>query len=319
MPKVSVIVPVYNTSKYLNKCLDSILNQTLKDIEVIIINDGSTDMSSNIIETYNDSRIVSINQPNSGISITRNNGIKKATSSYIMFIDSDDWIERSMIEELYSTVINNNSDLVVCDFYEYYEDTKLKKEIKVENFATTTLNNNPGLLFNINSSPWNKIYCRQLLIDNAIEFPINLKYEDAYFVLKCLNAANNISKVNKPLINYLIRGGSETTVVDKRIFEIFQILELIKDIFKENDNKELSRYLEYFVINRLSVYNISQIKQKDKRLGMKFIDDSFNYLDTNYSGWRNNVHYLKSNSKAKQLIKSHKMLTKMIVKLGIGA
>ncbi|MEG2684867.1 MAG: glycosyltransferase, partial [Erysipelotrichaceae bacterium] len=151
MPKVSVIVPVYNTSKYLNKCLDSILNQTLKDLEIIIINDGSTDISPSIIETYNDPRIIFINQPNSGISITRNNGIKKATSNYIMFIDSDDWIELTMIEELYNNAITNNSDIVVCDFYEYYEDTKLKKEIKVENFATTTLNNNPGLLFNINS------------------------------------------------------------------------------------------------------------------------------------------------------------------------
>ena len=114
MAKVSIIVPVYNVEKYLRKCLDSLINQTLKDIEIICINDGSTDKSLEILEEYKnrDSRIILLNQENSGQSIARNNGIKKATGEYIGFVDPDDWVENNMIKCLIDEIKSEKVDLV---------------------------------------------------------------------------------------------------------------------------------------------------------------------------------------------------------------
>ena len=102
MKKLSIIIPCYNTEKYINKCLDSVLNSTLKDIEVIIINDGSKDSTLDIIKSYKDKRIIIIDKENDGVAMARNDGIKKATGEYITFIDSDDYIEPTMYEEMYN-------------------------------------------------------------------------------------------------------------------------------------------------------------------------------------------------------------------------
>ena len=113
MPKVSIIVPVYNVEKYLSKCLDSIVNQTLKDIEIICINDGSVDNSQSVLEAYakKDTRIKVINQENLGLSCARNKGIDIAQGEYIGFVDSDDWIDLEFYEELYNNAINTQSDI----------------------------------------------------------------------------------------------------------------------------------------------------------------------------------------------------------------
>lgn len=115
MPKVSIIVPVYNVEKYLSHCLDSLINQTLKDIEIIVVNDGATDNSPKIIEKYaqKDSRIRVVNQKNQGLSGARNSGVKIANGDYISFVDSDDWLDVNFIEKLYSSAIKNNADIAV--------------------------------------------------------------------------------------------------------------------------------------------------------------------------------------------------------------
>ena len=118
MNKVSIIIPVYNVQKYLRKCLDSIVNQTFKNIEIIIINDGSSDNSLNICKEYSkkDKRINIINKHNEGVSKARNTGLLYATGEYISFIDSDDWVEQNMIEELYNSITSNKADLCICNF-----------------------------------------------------------------------------------------------------------------------------------------------------------------------------------------------------------
>ena len=117
MPKVSVIIPVYNVEKYLSECLDSVVNQTLKDIEIICVNDGSPDGSAAILEEYaqKDNRIKVITQENRGLSEARNSGLKIASGEYIAFLDSDDYIDLKFFEQLYKRGIESNSDVVVCE------------------------------------------------------------------------------------------------------------------------------------------------------------------------------------------------------------
>ncbi len=127
--KISIIIPIYNAEKYIKRCIESVINQTYKNIEIIIINDGSTDDSINLINRYknNDSRIIVINQKNSGVSIARNNGIKKSSGKYVMFVDIDDWLELTMVEEMVKTIKAQDVDVVRCNYFRNYEDNTQKK------------------------------------------------------------------------------------------------------------------------------------------------------------------------------------------------
>ena len=196
MPKISLIVPVYNTSKYLNKCLDSLVSQSLKDIEIIIINDGSTDNSEKIIHAYKDKRIKYISKKNEGIGKTRNLGISKATGEYVAFVDSDDFLDRDFCFKMYEKATKDKLDIVMCDYYE--KKVKLKK-ITFIDFENTNLKSTPELINNINLGPCNKIYKNSLLKENKILFEENLKYEDAPFVIKAFIKAKKIGKVNECL------------------------------------------------------------------------------------------------------------------------
>ena len=143
MTDISVIVPIYNAEKYLNKCIKSLINQTKKELEFILVNDGSTDSSEEIIKSYKDKRIKYYKNENQGIGKTRNFGIDKATGKYIMFLDSDDYLVTDACEEVYKKAETENLDLVVCDFYRIEEDKK--EEIKMPEFKNTTLKKYPNL------------------------------------------------------------------------------------------------------------------------------------------------------------------------------
>ena len=119
---ISIIVPIYNTEKYLKKCLDSLINQSKKELEFMLINDGSKDNSEEIIKEYKDERIKYYKNKNQGIGKTRNFGIEKATGKYIMFLDSDDYLEKDACELLYKKAEKENLDLVVCDYYKVYSN-----------------------------------------------------------------------------------------------------------------------------------------------------------------------------------------------------
>ena len=316
---LSVIVPVYNTEKYLRACLDSILAQTCQSFEIIIINDGSTDGSGDILKEYENKyidKVKVIYQENSGIGYTRNRGIEEANGKYITFIDSDDTIEPTFCERLCLQAEKYNLDMVVSDYYEVNENTGKKSIFKVSDFNITNLKESPYLLFNINSSPWNKIYKREMLINANIRFPETLKYEDVLFVLEAIDRSQKIGKVSMPLVNYLIREDSETTVMDLKVFDIFQILDRLKDYFIESSNYEfVNEYLEWFVINRITVYCLQQRYQKDIKAAEKFIDQGYSYLRDNYVSWKKNHMYIKSNSISKRIIKNNRWIVKFYVKI----
>ena len=306
MVDISIIVPIYNASKYLKKCLDSLVNQTKKELEFILINDGSTDDSESIIKSYNDSRIKYFKRSNHGIGKTRNFGISKSTGKYIMFLDSDDYLEVNACEVLYKKIDKEMLDLVVCDFYRVVNDSKIIE--KIASFKNTSLKDNPNLLLNVNLAPWNKIYRSDLIKNNNIKFIEDLKYEDAPFVALSLLKSKKIGKVDKPLINYTIHEKSETTVRDERIFDIIKIVDIIRNYFK--DYTWSREVIDTLTIKILVNYNIQGRNIKDKDIRNKFIDETFSYLEKNIPNYKSNI-YFKERSMLKSFIEKSKVLSKL--------
>ena len=183
--KISVVLPVYNVANYLRKCLDSLVNQTFEDFEVICVNDGSTDLSLGILEGYalSDSRFKIISQENKGLSGARNTGIQHVQGKYVLFVDSDDWLEENALEELYNHVKGFDSDITMFKFRYYNEDTNefsenqnSKLEIIPESLTTSNFNYNDVLdiLFKISHAPFNKLYKKSFL--DKCSFPEGLRY-----------------------------------------------------------------------------------------------------------------------------------------------
>lgn len=288
MAKVSLIVPIYNTEKYLKKCITSLVEQTLDDIEIILINDGSTDNSEKIVKSFKDKRIKYISKNNEGIGKTRNLGIEKATAEYLAFVDSDDYLCKDFCEKMYNKAKKDKCDLVICDFY---KDEDILKEINFISFKDTNLKKMPELINYINLGPCNKLYKKDLFKNKDNRFIENLKYEDAPFVIRMLISANKIGKVDKCLTNYVIHDKSETTVRDERIYDILKIVEImVKDLEKENHPKN---YVTNLITMILLDYNIQQRYIKSKKERNKFIDKVFIYLNEIDHNWKK-CEYLKT-------------------------
>ena len=205
--KISIIVPVYNVESYVEKCLDSIINQNYINLEIIIVNDGSTDMSGDICENYlkKDDRIVVIHQNNQGLSMARNNGINIATGDYIGFVDSDDWIEPDMFFTLYTIAVENDADISMCNFY-YTHDSGYKSPFSNETTGTKVLTGVHKITHNIriaNNFVWNKLYKRSLF--NKARFPKDKLYEDIFLVYKLIDSANKMATTSQCKYYYLRR------------------------------------------------------------------------------------------------------------------
>ena len=203
--KVSIIVPVYNAEKYLEKALNSLVSQTLPDIEIICVNDGSTDNSLEILERFSnlDERIVVVTQPNSGQSVARNLGLKLAKGEYIGFLDADDWVEPDTFEKLYFKA--NGSDISICSIKvcsndgEKLDDPYLSLKVFPKNFDEKVFTHNDcsDFLFRICVTPWNKIYRRDFLSSFSIKFQDGVNFEDNIFFLESfLNASSVVLERN---------------------------------------------------------------------------------------------------------------------------
>lgn len=305
MAKVSLIVPIYNSQNYLEKCIKSLLNQTLKDIQIILINDGSTDGSEKIIKSFDDERIVYISKNNEGIGKTRNLGIDKATGEFLAFVDSDDYLNEHFCEYMYQKAVNDDCDLVVCDFF---EDRNTLVGIKFKDFKDTNLRETPELINNINLGPCNKLYKKSLFDDKSNRFEENLKYEDAPFVVKMLLSANRIGKVNDYLTYYVIHSNSETTIRDKRMYDILEITDIIVNDLKKVDYPNDS--LVSLAVMILTDYTIQQRYISDVKYRHYFINKAFKYLNNLDRKWRR-CSYLKRFPSLKRYVKTSKLLTKI--------
>lgn len=301
---VSIIIPCYNAEKTIKRCLESVISQTYKNIEIVIINDGSIDKTDSIIKKYiNDNRIKYYNRSNHGIGKTRNFGIKEATGEYITFLDSDDYLPNDAIDNLYKLAQKNKLDLVVSD---YYVDNKNIKSEKIKSFPITNVKNNPNLIFDINLAPWNKLYKKEL-IEN-IKFEENLKYEDAPFVIESIIKAKKIGKLDKETYYYVVNPNSETTIRDERIFDIFKILDIIGRLVE--NKKELTEVYKTLCIRIICNYNIQQRYQKKIKTANRFINKGFYYMKKVDPKYKHSV-YFKNRSKNKALIEKNKFLTKL--------
>ncbi len=306
MADISIIVPIYNAEKYLQKCLDSLINQTKKEIEIILVNDGSTDDSEKIIKTYHDQRIKYFKNKNQGIGKTRNFGIEKATGKYLMFVDSDDYLAVDACQKLYNKITKEKLDFVICDFYRVEKQQKIK--IEIPHFENSTLKENSKLLLTINLSPWNKIYKTKMIRDNNIKFLENVKYEDAVFVINCMKYSKMIGKLDEALNYYVIHTNSETTIRDKKVFDILVVVEEIRKSLKDIDI--LKADLDTLTISILMNYNIQQRVQEDWVVGKKFIEESFNYLRDNIPDYRKNS-YFKTRGIIRTFIEKNEIITKL--------
>ena len=287
MPKVSVIVPIYNVEKYLEKCINSLLSQTLEDIQIILVNDGSKDNSGNIAKEYeknNKDRVIYVEKENGGLSDARNYGLKYATGDFIAFLDSDDYIEKDAYEEMYNKAIEENADYVECDFiWEFPNKIRIDKQYPYKN--------KKEMLSFVRVVAWNKLIKRQLITDNNLEFPKGLRYEDVEFTYKLIPFINKFAYVDKPFIHYVQREGSIANVQNERTAEIFTVLDNVIEFYKKNNIYEEYRdELEYNYARYLLCSSLKRMcKIKDKTIREKLLTESWGRLNLNFPNWKENV------------------------------
>ena len=248
---ISVIIPAYNVEKYIEKCVDSITNQTYKNLEIILVDDGSTDNTGRLCDCFakNDQRIKVIHKQNGGLSDARNFGIDIAKGKYILLIDSDDYVDSIIVEFLYNDLKNNNADISTCLAQDFLENSKIKLKENGKNFnsvlGTESALENLMYLKNVTVSAWGKLYKKELF--NNIRYPKGKLYEDLPTTYRLFSNAKIVSMNTKKLYYYLIRKGSimNSKFTKKRMDSLYfakEETEFIKkhfpNIIKSAINKE---------------------------------------------------------------------------------
>lgn len=215
MSEISIIVPVYNVAKYLARCLDSLQNQTFKDIEIICVDDGSTDNSGQILDKYaqNDSRIKVIHQTNGGLSCARNSGIKIANGRYISFVDSDDWVDKDFIEKLYDAIIRNDADIAAASIIRKREhNEKFRVHYTAENCFETLAEKIAACSLPKCCYVWNKLYKKEIIAD--WQFKAGVYFEDVLWMPEVLKKSKKL--VSVPSVNYYYWANPGSTVKQKQ-------------------------------------------------------------------------------------------------------
>ena len=245
---VSIIIPVYNAEKNIEKCLDSVLGQSYNNIEVILVNDGSTDKSLEICNKYEkvDSRVKVIDKKNTGVSDSRNTGLKVAKGEWISFVDSDDWIDKEMIKKMHSKVVSTNFNVCICNYYNVVQEKNISNILNTDNrksFIDEILGTSGGFL-------WNKLYKRDLIGKQKFDGEVCM-CEDLLF--NCKLAENNIVNyciIEEPLYYYyknengVLRWKKDSTKLNvlRYIIEYYE---------KNNENKEADKYRLMYISDYL--------------------------------------------------------------------
>ncbi len=234
-PLVSVIIPVYNVEEYVEECIQSVLNQTYKNIEVILVDDGSTDGSGEIFNTYSDERLTVIHQENEGLAEAWNVGIATANGEYIYFIDSDDYISKTLIENLLVSIVKTGSLIACCDYTrkkdELYSGYVLNAKIRDTFSAINGLFNDRGYRFYV----WNKMFHRSIF--EHVHFPKGELYEDIKPMYQAFKSVSQVAYVKRPLYFYRNRQGSITHKYNTRSYDRVRAINyIIRDC---KDNREL--------------------------------------------------------------------------------
>ena len=255
MPKVSVIIPVYNVEKYLEKCIESVINQTLKDIEIICVNDGSTDSSRKILEKYKnrDSRIKIVDKENGGLSSARNAGMKVAVGEFYSFIDSDDWVEHTMLEKMYNNITTMNSDIAICAVHQFDETNQKIDDSNpyyTLGFFDETFDNKAfsykdvkPFLMDVCVMAWNKLYRKKFVDDCNARYPDGLIFEDGPFFFSIFFKTQRVSIVRDFLYYYRInRKNSIIQKAGKKFLNVIDVIEIMFSKIKDLPDFEDIKY-----------------------------------------------------------------------------
>ena len=296
MAKVSVIVPVYNTEKYLERCFDALVNQTLDDIEIIAINDGSTDNSLKLLNDYQTKypgKIKVYTKENGGQAAARNMGIKLSIGEYIGFADSDDYVDVNMYECMYNLGISKNSDIVECHYHYIQETHNGRKELATRGVIKEH-KDNKDMFINPQVSPWNKIYRRDILLKDGVDFPEGLIYEDTSFYIKTIPYIRKSAYIDEHFVYYFLRGNSTMNAnKSRKVADIFAVLtDIISFYKKKNFYNEYKDELEYFCVKIIFCSSLSRIgRVKDKKLRKELINKSFDFVNTYFPQYKKNMYF----------------------------
>jgi len=307
MIKVSIIVPFYNVEQYIEKCLNSLVNQTLKEIEIILVNDGSKDNSEKIARQFEEnypSKVKYYEKTNGGLGDARNFGINYATGEYIAFLDSDDYIEPTMYEEMYKKAKYENADMIECDFWWEYPKRK-KQDIGLE------YSNQKEMLQKARVVAWNKLIKTEIYQNHPeARFSVGLRYEDVEGFYKILPYIKKVAYVRKPFIHYIQRQGSISNTQNKKNEEIFTVLENVINYYKTNNiYEEFKQEIEYIYTRYLLCSSFLRIvKIKDKNIKKQLLNKTWENLNSKFPNWKKNK-ILKQKSSKNLYIKSVNKIT----------
>lgn len=237
MPKFSIIIPVYNVEKYLDRCILSCINQTYKDFEIILINDGSKDNSGGICDKYakKDSRIKVIHQENAGVSTARNVGLKNTSGEYIIFVDSDDFVELNMLEKLNNILDHNEADCIIYNLNNIIENKFIYGEEVTNNMIKL-------IITEIVNFPWNKVYKKNIIEKYNIQFDKKIEIgEDLLFSITYISKIKKIYLLNEKLYNYVIENNNSLTAKYKenKYEQLMFVDDKLKEYLKLYNNKKL--------------------------------------------------------------------------------
>lgn len=294
MCQVSVIIPVYNSEKYITRCLDSVINQKkAPSIEIIIIDDGSTDSTPNILQEYKKKyRFIKVlTQKNQKQSVARNNGLSAASGKYILFVDSDDYLDATMISSMYNAIELEKTDLCVCGIEKIFNNRTEqeitccfeKSERIIADYLTKQREMDVGL--------WNKLFKRSLIEEHHLAFENGNFFEDTLFVFKYLcNISQNISFIERPLYHLVKREESTTTSFSPEIEEYsLKLIAKTRAYLHEKELDEYERYISIFetrclihIIHHHIKYNNQNKVEKMRELLSKLDNKSIGYLPLKY-------------------------------------
>ncbi len=277
-PLVSIIVPVYNGEKQMERCVKSLIGQTYLNTEIILLNDGSTDHTMQIINKYKkmDDRIIVVDKPNSGVSDTRNQGLKLAQGDYIQFVDADDWLPNDATEQLVLGM-EQNCEMVICDYNRVYDNNIIVKghipkegPISRTDFALYMMKAPANYYYGV---LWNKMFRMDIIRKHELDFPEEIDWcEDLRFNLEYLQYVKQVFVIQKPLYYYVLTKGSlaqsRTDIIDNLrvrnyLFEQYKALYESLDLYDENKLRIRSFYIDFARDKNKKIKMIEGIKTED--------------------------------------------------------
>lgn len=312
MVKISIIVPVYNVKEYLERCLNSLINQTLKDIEIIVIDDGSTDGSQEILLKYK-KRITLITQKNKGVATARNRGLDVARGEYIAFVDSDDWVDLDMYKNMYRKAKEKNYDMVMCNF-KYVDD---KREWSGQcDFSNDVINIEDKKKYMISMFPvlWNKIYKKEKI--DKLRFKDGVWAEDVEYLYRVLPNINTIGYLNQENYYYFQREKSESRLFDKRVYYYVENFNNIIEYYKKNQIYNLyEKELEYCYVRYLYATFIKRAASFENNVEYKkAVNTAINNVKEKFPKYRKNLYFYK-NTKGIYLVCFNRLIANIYYKL----